>query len=799
MCIMPSSSSIITPFRGLLSVLLFLPFVLACQQDVSILVPLAPGQGETAQVTLSVRIPDFRAAHTRAVDEERISEVTVLMFADEGGTEKVKVKYDVPGSSLHTPSGSSDTRTFSVPVAAGTYRRIALIANAQAELGGITVGSTYDALKQVEATGKFGQRGAPGTPIPMYGEHAPARGFELKAGVSRTIAQSIPLIRMLARVDIINPATSGALTIPGNKVYFVNPVGNGRIWTDSSAYNTTAAQSGYMTPTLPGTLNPAVSGGHALVGVANNTSPEVITYYLNEQAATAGGNRPCIVINLSYQGREYCYRIDYTWDGIKGGGASPHEKGKYMPVLRNHRYIFTIKEVKGPGFRTLEEAVTGPENFTNHNIVVAPIVIDEAFTDIAFNEEGYFLAVTRTGGMALHGRHDATSTLNKFSVHTNYPGGYKITAYNANGTLPGSNPWLKPSQNGGATNATLTNPVTNELQAITSGRGFKEGYLEVRAGRLSTKVNVEQFGVPLDYVAEYDLAGGSAYGYQIDFSEPWGYTSTSAQTDPQLRWATSHAHDQSGYYNWYKLKGIHHATYNPDTKNLFNDDFFKPGHPGHGYHLPSKWELASIFSTGKARLMIGIGSDSSLNINEACEVGGIKKTFANDYLITSSGPSGTSYALRFKSATGNPDNDSWTSPADFPQATDNKMLCAFRYTLLDLVPFYERDKYNNDIKSRLKVDCIYLGETGAATTINAISNNAWWTARTSQIVTRIFPVVGAITNRMKLTGRTTNSGSYWSSTQTGHQKWSGGFTTYGYVGNSSDGSNGYAVRLFADE
>lgn len=60
--------------------------------------------------------------------------------------------------------------------------------------------------------------------------------------------------------------------------------------------------------------------------------------------------------------------MDYTWDGIKGGGTSPYEKGKYMPILRNHRYIFTIKEVKGPGFATLNEAVTSPDNFTNHNI-----------------------------------------------------------------------------------------------------------------------------------------------------------------------------------------------------------------------------------------------------------------------------------------------------------------------------------------------------------------------------------------------------------------------------------------------
>ena len=144
--------------------------------------------------------------------------------------------------------------------------------------------------------------------------------------------------------------------------------------------------------------------------------------------------------------------MDYTWDGIKGGGTSPYEKGKYMPILRNHRYIFTIKEVK------------------------VPIVID-AFTDITFNESGHFLAVTRTA-MTLQGKHDATSTQNKFSVRTNYPSGWKVGAYNADGTtISVSNSWLKPSQNSGAAGATLTNPVTEELQAITNGKGFKDGYL----------------------------------------------------------------------------------------------------------------------------------------------------------------------------------------------------------------------------------------------------------------------------------------------------------------------------------
>lgn len=131
------------------------------------------------------------------------------MFVDEGGTEKVKVKYDIPGSSLHTLSGSSDTN-ISVPLMRAHIKRIALIANAQTELAGITAGSSYDALKQVEATGKLDKKER--NIHPHVRRTCPVGGFELKAGVSQTIVREIPLIRMLARVDIINPTTSGATT-----------------------------------------------------------------------------------------------------------------------------------------------------------------------------------------------------------------------------------------------------------------------------------------------------------------------------------------------------------------------------------------------------------------------------------------------------------------------------------------------------------------------------------------------------------------------------------------------------------
>ena len=119
------------------------------------------------------------------------------------------------------------------------------------------------------------------------------------------------------------------------------------------------------------------------------------------------------------------------------------------------------------------------------------------------------------------------------------------------------------------------------------------------------------------------------------------------------------------------------------------------------------------------------------NVNEAIEFGGIKKTFANDYF--SSG-NGVCYALRFKQGTGNPIDDS--SLSDFPLATDNNMVCAYRYTRVGSFA-------NHDFTSLLKVDCVYLGSafTGNISTIN---NDSWWDSHTSEAVVRIFPAAGYI-------------------------------------------------------
>ncbi|WP_262367887.1 hypothetical protein ACTMKN_08295 [Bacteroides pyogenes] len=703
--------------------------------------PLPVPPAPPVETTLTLTIPGFRSASekTRAgVHEEQIDEIDVLLFRSVSGTERVAAMLQVPAAALHSTDIPGEARlTTSIP--AGEYSRLALVVNAHKELtaSGITAtspGSPYADLRNVQTTGRYDNLGfGPDKSIPMYGEYHPAGGIKVEADMPKVFPGTVGLIRSMARVDFVNQEASP--DFEPKAVFFNNTAEAGAVCVEPTAYGVDLDEgnsgNAYLSPTLPASgLTPA-PGSDGSNGLFFEWDFSNRTYYLYEQPAsgpsalsTLGITRPRMVLKASYKGQETWYPLDFTWDGVKGGGTAPYAKGTPMPVLRNHRYVFTIKEVKGPGHPTWKEAFTAPEILPGQGspLTIDTHVIDEAYADVMYDNQG-FLAVSRTS-MTLKGACTTASTDNKVEVLTNVTGGFKVASFNDNGTEVPAGGWLRPSTTGGAANTTTT------VQAITDGKGFKNGYLEVRAGRLYAKVNVKQIiKLPLDYVAEYNLAGGVQYGYSFSSSDPAGASPTAAQTDPQLRWATNHNNDQSGYYNWYVLKGVTESKCNPAGKNLFDDAFFTAGE-GKGYHLPSRQELTGVFSfSGEANY----DGPNNQSVNEACEYGGIKKTFAADYYSTGNG---VCYALRFKQATGDPNDGS--SSSEFPKAADNSMLCAYRYTRIGS---FAKD---NNLTSQLKVDCVYLGEAGASTAIGTISNDAWWNTHSAEIVTRIFPAVGYI-------------------------------------------------------
>ncbi len=752
------------------------------------------------ETTLTLTIPGFRSASetTRAgVHEEQIDEIDVLLFRSVSGTERVAAMLQVPAASLHSTDIPGEAKlTTNIP--AGEYSRLALVVNAHKELtaSGITAtspGSPYADLRNVQTTGRYGNLGfGPDKSIPMYGEYHPAGGIKIEADMPKVFPGTVGLIRSMARVDFVNQEASP--DFEPKAVFFNNAAENGAVYVEPTAYGVDLDEgnsgNAYLSPTLPASgLTPA-PGSDGSNGLFFEWDFSNRTYYLYEQPAsgpsalsTLGITRPRMVLKAAYKGQETWYPVDFTWDGVKGGGTAPYAKGTPMPVLRNHRYVFTIKEVKGAGHPTWKEAFTAPQILPGQGspLTIDTHVIDEAYADVMYDNQG-FLAVSRTS-MTLKEACTTASTNNKVEVLTNVTGGFKVASFNDNGTEVPAGGWLRPSTTGGAANTTTT------VQAITDGKGFKNGYLEVRAGRLYAKVNVKQsIKLPLDYVAEYNLAGGFQYG-----TKPQNTPTTAAQTDPQLRWATNHNNDQSGYYNWYVLKGVAEDTYNPAGKNLFNDAFFTTGE-GKGYHLPSRQELTGVFSYSEESCVYGRANNQS--VNEACEYGGIKKTFAADYYSAGHG-SGICYALRFKQATGEPNDGSPLS--EFPKAADNSMLCAYRYTRIG--SFFS----DNNLDSHLKVDCVYLGEAEASTAIGTISNDAWWNTHSAEIVTRIFPAAGVIrpasvsgSGKLDFRGEI---GCYWSGTENSSSKaWNGYFyPNLACAYPSSSKYQGFPVRLFASE
>ncbi|WP_420187336.1 hypothetical protein M1B74_00700 [Bacteroides pyogenes] len=764
------------PFVVVAVLLLFVAGI-SCRDEDSVSGRSDESSTLSGRATLTLQISGFRPpSGTRVgVDEEAISELDVFLFHSVSGSETVAFMQHVSGSELHATSISGEA-SLSMSIPAGVYSRLVLVANAHVELtsSGIATGSSYASLGQVETRQRYGQMaygGIADKQIPMYGEYKPSGGIDIRAGEPKIFPETVSLIRSMARVDIINQATNFQLVA----MRFYNAVENGTVYVNPTTYTV-----GYTAPTLPASLIPVPNGhGTAPYIEISVGSP---TYYLYEQRASdpavgfQGMSRPRIVVWGNYEGNCFYYPLDYMWDGVKAGGT----KGTPMPILRNHRYIFTIKEIKGKGYASEEEAATAPESMTNGVVVATMHVLDGAYTDIVYDRQG-FLAVSRTE-MKLQGKKTTASTDNKVEILTNIAGGFKVIAFNSNG-IPPSADWLQSSVPGGVANSNTT------VQAITDGKGERKGYLEVRAGRLYTKVNVDQIGrLPLEYVAEHNLAGG--FQYRAYFSS--GAPITSAQTDPQFRWAINHNNDQSGYYNWYKCTGNVDPNYNPYGVNLFNDDFFKPSHPGYGYHLPSKQELTGVFSyNGEASYSSHV---NSVNVNEAIKFGSTKMTFASDYYSIGND---VCYALRFKAATDTPNDGS--SLSEFPKATDNSMLCAYRYTRVGSFGTY-------DLTSMLKVQCVYLG-SGFTGTINDISNDAWWSARSAETVTRIFSAAGYVryygvysSGQLSDRGR---YGGYWSDTEYDSSKaWSADLYWNRALVNHTNFYEkrfGLSIRLFADD
>lgn len=274
-------------------------------------------------------------------------------------------------------------------------------------------------------------------------------------------------------------------------------------------------------------------------------------------------------------------------------------------------------------------------------------------------------------------------------------------------------------------------------KASTGGR-VTHGKVHLLTARVSHRLSM-----PIEHVTEYNLAGGTGLTYMIS-DKP------SEQPDGvlgDLRFATSHRNDQSGYYNWYKVLGRHHNIYNPDSRNLQTeiDRVFGVNK----YYIPTAEEWIGVYPT---QISWGEGDDV-FGFSEFMSVGSgsdkFKQIYLSSYLDSLADPY-VGYSIRFMSHVARSCDvtyySSWGRSDPYPAALDNSMKCAYRFRYIGTRDTWDRNNSKQNLDNQIIIDVVYLGEEASPTELSTISNDDWWADRLSEkrVITRTFPAAGRV-------------------------------------------------------
>lgn len=431
-------------------------------------------------VTLMIRIPGQKVPSTygmTATQENNINEVTVLAYKSNAGTETIVEKIVILSNQITILSGEVKIEA-AIPT--NTYNSIVIVTNANAQVTSLAIGSTLATLMGLQYTSTTG-RWDVSTPayIPMSGQIVAqtTNGILITQGVAK-IFRDVNLTRMLARIDIQNNATAD-FTL--KNVYLYNLNRNGLI-VPGSGYQSLPAQ-----PTLPGSVlkinpNPMVYNFTSL-NVANQLTREIYTFEAAPATIGTITTSPRIILQGTYNGVDYFYPVDFTYDG--SGGTT---RGSYMTIVRNHKYIYTIAEVKNVGYTTAAAALAGTINYTN--IVVTLLAIDDRFLDVFYNKDN-LLAVTQVEYLFQKSEYSVLTETNLLSILTDVPAGWTATYTGSDGVTLVT--WLKLTDDTGNPKNSGTRGIkANTAINVTPTATARTGYIIIKVGQLEARVKVTQ-------------------------------------------------------------------------------------------------------------------------------------------------------------------------------------------------------------------------------------------------------------------------------------------------------------------
>ncbi|MCD7907051.1 MAG: BACON domain-containing protein, partial [Clostridium sp.] len=201
--------------------------------------------------------------------------------------------------------------------------------------------------------------------------------------------------------------------------------------------------------------------------------------YTFEQPPSDGAEKseaPFIIIEGTYEDTDYpsFYRIDFVERQHEDPADPLEPTNEFLPLVRNYSYNIRIKEILGPGYRSLEDAATCKP----FNTVSEVFRFDDNDAEAVQFDGKYFLSVSRE-----ELKYDKEESTQPLVVKTDSPLGWEIEDITYSGG-DGSTDWLTMDKTSGtcddngeihitaaAYNPAGTNPTPREATfKVISGR-----------------------------------------------------------------------------------------------------------------------------------------------------------------------------------------------------------------------------------------------------------------------------------------------------------------------------------------
>lgn len=443
--------------------------------------PIPEPGGEAGTFTMTVRVPGVNLPTNYSdpiteIQENDIQEIDILAFKEtDSEDEEFCYRVTVQKSDIQevVSSINGSEKTFNLELRREEYGvRLVVLANSRSSLNtiqnllveGTPKQTILDALTFNGNAWKNVTETSFVNAFPMMGQTT-----ELVYTTSKitTTIQKVSLLRAVAKVDV------------GVDIYGDPAIGFGKRFEIKNVYVYRANDKGRVSPHKDNLSSPQATK----TNIPEDASAlPVITYpyekdvtenamvrkiYLAESNACAEGQEDkatCLIIQAKYDGGPTTYyRIDFM-----------NHDNEYLPLLRNHRYLINITQIRGDGYSTADEAASSKSSALIYDLTVT----DEGINDIEYN--GQHMIGVNKGVFYV----DWVTSTQSLTVFTNYSSGWTITD---------SDPWIEianENQSGvGNEKKTFPFTVNNNTNGIT-----RTGKIILSAGTLKKEVQIVQSG-----------------------------------------------------------------------------------------------------------------------------------------------------------------------------------------------------------------------------------------------------------------------------------------------------------------